>query len=439
MRQLELNLIPSPELNGTVQPWMYRFTDKALIEGLGARQYVYGVWDTLFGCWEVDIRKVRNREIIPTWPPFDAMGIWRPPVDVRLELTHQRPWNLTPKWRYEANAAFAAYFSIIPSRIRALVAPMQAMQWVGLDLIWQVPEFAHFLDEEQFRGSQQFVYACLALAKAETLPRGKRRELALNIMQEKRHNTLALIRRRITPRKTVRALTRIGGNFLGREIYDAFFNLMETNDASKRIQHLSEIDPDGLRALSQVPRSLMTSRIASFALENPNHFQIIGSSTDQEQLADFRALLALAPTLPVSLQDRLRSSVNELRSSTELEQWGQKWMTRFGQELDFPMPPHKGNAKLLPLTSPGALRRESYVMRNCLSNMLASVLGGETYFYHWNWGEAATIMVTKQNTGQWKIAEARGVQNQDLGQSTLEDIHHEFYGSAKNSHARRSG
>jgi hypothetical protein len=361
------------------------------------------------------------------------MGIWRSPIDARLELTHQRPWNLTPKWRYEANAAFAAYFSTIPSRIRALVAPMQAMQWVGLDLIWQVPEFAHFLDEEQFRGSQQFVYACLVLAKAETLSRRKRRELAFNIMRGKRHHSLAQIRQRITPRKTLRALTRIGGDLLAREIYDAFFNLMETNDASKRIQHLSEINPNGLMALSKVPQSLMNSRIVSFVLEDPDHFCIIANCHDHQKSADFKALLALVPTLSISLQERLRSSVNELRSSSELGQWGHKWMARFDRDIDFPPPPHKGNTKLFPLTSPRALRRESYVMRNCISTMLGAVLNGETYFYHWNWGEAATVMVTYQNTGRWEITEARGVQNQDLAQSTLDDIHYEFYGGNRNS------
>ena len=65
MRQLELNLTSQDGNCASIETWKYRFTKSAMVEDLGQTRYIYGLWEKLFGCWEID---VKQRAILtPLW------------------------------------------------------------------------------------------------------------------------------------------------------------------------------------------------------------------------------------------------------------------------------------------------------------------------------------------------------------------------------------
>ena len=169
MTQLEMSLTSDVENAAEGEAWNYRFTKEALVEEIESKRIIYGLWDKLFGCWVVDPATFRWCEIIPTWKPLSRNGVWRDQRDIRFltDNEHRRPHS--SRWRYTANAVFAGYFSGIPQRVRSVVAAMEHHQWLALDLIWQEPRFAQFLDEEIFNETQQYVFAGDVPVFVETL------------------------------------------------------------------------------------------------------------------------------------------------------------------------------------------------------------------------------------------------------------------------------
>ena len=141
MRQLEFNLTPRAH-DGEAAPWRYRFTKNALVEELDGNRHVYGLWESLFGCWIVDPVTRRSYEIIPTWRPLNQNGVWRDQREIRFHAAPVYRGTFSPRWRYEANAAFAGYFAGIPQVARSLVASFEHLQWLGLDLIRKEGRFA---------------------------------------------------------------------------------------------------------------------------------------------------------------------------------------------------------------------------------------------------------------------------------------------------------
>jgi hypothetical protein len=171
--------------NGPLMPWQYNFTGVSLVEQIGDTHFVYGLWDKLYGCWEIDPLNNLTREFIPTWRMFDDSGIWLSQAETRNldEICFSN--TLASQWLFEADAAFAALFSEIPRQIRSLVAPMGKYQGIALDLIWQVPELAPFIDELFHNGIEQQFLSCLAFSNTELKSRAERKDLAMLILKTK--------------------------------------------------------------------------------------------------------------------------------------------------------------------------------------------------------------------------------------------------------------
>lgn len=108
--------------------WRYELTREALIEEIGGRTRVYGRWDWKFGCWDLDVAFWQITEVVPDWPMLDRRGVWLEPQAIRGPAGHPKD----ARWRFEARAAFAAYFSLIPAWIRLAAAPSECGQWVAL-------------------------------------------------------------------------------------------------------------------------------------------------------------------------------------------------------------------------------------------------------------------------------------------------------------------
>lgn len=105
--------------------WRYRLTKEALIEEVEGRTRVYGRWDWQFGCWEIDATEGTWREVVPDWPVLDHHGVWLSPEAIRGPAGHP----VHAAWRFEARAAYAAYFSLIPTQFRLEAASHGHEQW----------------------------------------------------------------------------------------------------------------------------------------------------------------------------------------------------------------------------------------------------------------------------------------------------------------------
>jgi hypothetical protein len=422
MRQFELNLTPRTEHHGSIEPWIYKFQTGTLLEELDTRRHVYGLWDKLFGCWKIDTTSHESHEIIPTWIPLNSRGIWRDPLDIRFENAPKASWLLSAKWRYEANAAFAAYFSNIPHRIRSVVAPLDRHQWLGLDLIWQIPEFAYFLDEEIFNGSQQYVFACLALSNAETLSRTARRDLAKTIMTSRRAGLLSDLAAIPNSKKILRLLNKLGDQPCQPGTYLGLMKFLNEAPSSKELLHADTINLNAVDLLNGFPSGFVTPNFVRFVLEDPDECEILCSYDDYEAGSGFRTVVDIFPELSPDWKTRIRTSLGSVRNGNTLPDWGERWAQRLTEVIQFPSPPFLATQHLIPLATAKAVRQESQAMQNCVSRMISRVMAGEIYFYNWDGPEPATVMIEKSSDSSWRFEEAHGFNNQPLHSQTVNYI-----------------
>lgn len=133
-RWQDVTMIAMPSLllppRPTVSVW--RLTEDALVTKTAQGIRILGRWDRRFGCWEW--RDGRMAAFVPDEPVLDRRGVW-------LEPTGERDDG----W-YESRAALAAYFSLIPTPTRRLVASHGSRQWSLLEAIWRDPGLARALE-----------------------------------------------------------------------------------------------------------------------------------------------------------------------------------------------------------------------------------------------------------------------------------------------------
>lgn len=419
MRQLELNLTPRSEHRASVDPWRYRFTDNALIEEWGGRRIVYGLWEKLFGCWIVDINNYRSREIVPTWRPLNRNGVWRDQAEIRRFGGAPPPKALASKWRYEANAAFAGYFTGIPHRLRAVVAPLDHHQWLGLDLAWQEPRFADFLDAEFFNGTEQYVYACFELAKAANLNRARRRHFVETLLHCKRTEFMAEITGHPCSRTTLRVINKLGGEPLSAELYRTVIACMNDTRAAKALCHAECIDPDTIQVLSHLPSEFLVPGVVRILLEDPALATCWLEDGYTGMLGVTRHLQELLSSAPDAWRSRIMTALRGVSDVEELGNWAARWQDRLTEFLRFPPPPFPTQGRLAPIATAAEMRSEARRMRNCLRRKIASVIDNRAYFFHWDGEEQATVLIENESGRGWRFTEALGRDNTRLSPQTV--------------------
>jgi hypothetical protein len=415
MRQLEFNLTPQAEHDRGGNPWKYRYTDNALVEEIGDKRIVYGLWESLFGCWIVDPVSRRSREIVPTWRPLNQNGIWRDQWDIRFPFAPVSMGAVSPRWRYEANAAFAGYFTGIPQVARTLVASFEHFQWLGLDLIWKDQRFASFLDDELFNERQQFFFACSAMAKATDQTRAWRHVFVEALMSEKRADLLSDISGLPCSKATLRAIYKLGPTPCSRDIYLSLINFLNEHPSSKAFRHADHIPPRIISLLEKMPRELLQTNILTFLLRD---LDLItgGVETVEECLAlPIDYIFDLFSVAPVKLKAAMTVSLRQVQSLEQLCKYVYRWEPRLIEAIEFPPPPVQGfENQLIPLNSAAAMREEGRQMRNCLADLIPHVLRGSAYFFHWEDAVPATVMIENTPENGWRFYSALGKENKPL-------------------------
>ena len=426
MRQLELNLGSAEDIRGPSEPWKFHFTRVSLVENVGNTQYIYGLWNKLYGCWKIDKVNNTSKEFIPTWKMFDDNGIWLSQAETRRVENISTRKSPASRWLYEADAAFARLFSEIPRQIRSVVTPMGRYQGLALDLIWHEPELAPFIDEEFHSGTEQYVFACLALSGAEHWTRSERKKLAGKILKTKRPELISELSGLPCDRSALNNLQKLTSPPEGPGIYKAILHLMGNPVSAKVLCHTTEIRPRLATSLLEMPVGFQSSILAPYMLR-----ALLEDSAELESLEGWlsfsgrrqlQAILSMLENISKTTICRVLDSLDGIRTIDDIIDWTSRWSSRLMAKYKFPPPPFPQTGNLVPLTSVDDMIKESREMNNCLDTLIGSVLEGHTYFYSWNGPERATVMLGIVPDFGWMPSEALGLSNRPVGPFTERKI-----------------
>lgn len=426
MRQLELNLGCTEDIKGPSEPWKFRFTRLSLVEEIGNTRYVYGLWSQFFGFWKIDLANNVSKEFIPTWRLFDDKGIWLSQAETRKVSNICSGNGLASKWLYEADAAFAGLFSDIPRQIRSVVTPMGRHQGLALDLIWHEPELAPFIDEEYFNGTEQYVFACLALSSTADLNRSDRKDLARQILRSKRSELISRLAGQPCDQSAINVLYKFKGDLERPAVYKALLDLMGNPETAKILRHATKVTPQLVKILLEMPSSLQHSILGPFILralvkdiDELGIFESWLSNNGNNRLCIIIGILEVSSETFLS---QVLNSLGEIRSLDDVIWWTKRWFIRLMSRYKFPSPPFPQSENLVPITSAEDIVEEARAMNNCLDTLIGDVLAGHTFFYRWNGAERATVMLNSVPDFGWMPTEALGLSNRPVASSTELEI-----------------
>jgi hypothetical protein len=277
MEQLEMHFDPAHGPKSPVVPKQYRFTRDALVVDFDGWQLLFGLWNRMHGFWRVDEAHGLTEEVLPyRWRPLNEQGVWSLSPDAPNSHAGFGPGIGQCTVGYEANAAFVAYFDDIPKRIRRLVGGLEDYQWLALDLIWQVPEFATFLDDEIHEKRIQYFFACCALSGIVNKSRAARREFAKSIMATRRPEFLRQLSGIKCTKSVVRILNKLGKKVHAPDCYRALLRAALEPVAAKVFAHAPLIRPAGLETWLELPEQARLPNLLGIIIAEPDISEELG-------------------------------------------------------------------------------------------------------------------------------------------------------------------
>lgn len=400
----QLELFPSRERAGSFlrEECSYLTTQIALVEEFDTRRYIYGQWRHFFGCWVIDKNTGQCQSFVPSWPVLGNSLLTAEGLRDKSLSQGILQIPTSSDWRYEANAAFIAFFSAIPSWVCGIISSLGRYQWPALDMIWQVPEFASFLDDEIYAGHVQFIFACFSLDSIEQLSRKERNDLAHEMMTWKRHELLSELAGAPCTQRTVKVFYKLGELPHEKKIYLELIEAMLRPEAEKVFLHAAFISPFMAQAAHFLPLEAVHTNVLNFLAEdmNPGRLSIIRDIFD---------------ILPEGKKPDAAKSLECVKTQFSFKRWVEKWEKWILFNNPFPPPPIPGDEIIQPIVSPKMLLSEARAMKNCLMSFVESVRDGEIYFYHAQGLEPATVALRYEGGGEWSFYEAWGPNNKDLG------------------------
>jgi len=407
MSQLELDFGNLGKRSESDSTWVHRFTNDALCIETEKWTFTFGLWDYLHGTWVTDRQTGLTTEIVHDWLPLNEIGTYR---------ADKRPANagdfypIPRKWTdwCEISSAFVAYFNQIPARIRRVVGQLDGHQLLALDLIWQMPEFAWFLDEELASGRHHYFHACVELAGAERMHRRERCEFARQLMSEKRTKVLGDLIGVAQTKRSLRLLDKIlDSEPWDAEWYQTLLSVASTSTGSKALSHSTSIDFIGLLVWLQLPELLRTSNLLRIFVN------------DSYEAKQFLARIEnLFPYLSEEALQRMQDSLGTVNDNWTLMIWIETKLNDYFELIPFPSAPILGNRILTPLSSIQKMHREARKMRNCLASDIWGVCSGQRYYYHFDGFEPSTVLLERSDEDEWHFEEILGPGNSEVTRRT---------------------
>jgi len=407
MMQMELNFGTVPGAGELGATWVHRFTKNALCIETERWSFSFGLWGHLHGTWVTERRTGIAHEIVHDWQPLNRIGTYRADKRPRNEGDF---YPLPRHWMAwcEISSAFVAYFNQIPARFRRVVGQLKGHQWLALDLIWQVPEFAWFLDEEIASGRRHYFHACAELAGAEQMSRRSRKEFAHFIMSAKRSVVLGKLTSIQLSKRSHRLLNKIEDEEVwDAEWYRELFMVSVTPSGSKAFSHAGSIDFYGIMHWNFLPPKLQLTNLLRLLVSN--------TSVADQFVYEIQDPLKL---LPEGVLERVRTSLSNVTDHHSLACWPDNHLENFLASLPFPQSPIPGTEDLTPLDSASLMIEEARKMQNCLESDIWGVRSGARYYFHWNGTEDATVLLEKNDEDEWYFSEMLGTENDDVPRQT---------------------
>jgi hypothetical protein len=344
---------------------------------------------------------------LPVWQPLSELGTWCAPERTLLEEDY---FPFPSNWMTccEVSSSFIAYFDQIPYRIRRVIGQLKGHQWLALDLIWQVPEFAWFLDNEIAEGRRHYFHACVELSGVQMMPRQCRKLFARSLLSKRRSSILSELTGFPNSRKSHRLLGKISG----RDPWSAlsYFNMMEiasTASGAKALAHAQTIAHEGIAYWQELPCHLKTGNLLRLFASSKTIVDLF-----YEETAD------LFWNVSNDVLERLRASLSTITNHESLTGWIDGKFQKLIEIHPLPDPPVRGSSQLVPLDSASGMYIEAHKMGNCLDGDIFSVRAGERYYYHWNGSEPATVLLEQSDSGDWYFSQILGPGNTGVSRQT---------------------
>jgi hypothetical protein len=366
----------------------FELTRDALVERLGGVTFVYGRWDRLFACWH-DAQE-RWTEFAPRWPLLDYFG--EPLASEDDEL----------------GAVLGSYARLVPIEIRRLAGPFASWQWVVLAAVSDEPELVKELATELRAVGPGFVAGCLALARADELDGRARYHLLDRVLHEKRRELVNELVGQSGASLPVSCLVKLDPESATRVSCDRLLRLARDPRRARAVSHLRAITATTLRVAEELPAATCSPRV----------IELLSECTTEDAGEVLEALSLVASSRRDRLDD-LAQALGRASDASCLIALAENWRERL---MPFPAPPIAGTEALRPLSSAAAMRREALDMRNCLARLVAPVLEGVVYFYHWGGDEPATVGLRRRGTARWRLDRCLGAANAELSATTRKAV-----------------
>ena len=416
----------------------FNLTREALIESYGSKQYIYGRWDRIFGCWST-AGDGSSTPFVPRWPLINKFGELaidipkprtfldeRDPSDIEdwaNYFRHFDPVEYSTFLNYTFDselvvdcsseyAAFAEYIDFIPYKIRLVAGAFGSAQWTVLAMIHATPDFESFLRKELRSVGNGFISACLKLADAQAFDPRELSTFCKRLMHEKRIDLLASLTGQQLRTRAVNLLEKLEIDSWSTDALVQLFALSNDSDMARILGHMPKISSQAVWWLSRLPHWICSSKLIETLSE-------CDESTRLHVAADFSDLIREVNTHYPNQRLSVASAFSKAND------WLRVWELVNKQQLFlscFPPPPFPGLGKLQPLTSAKMLRAEGFRMRNCIGDLAESCQNGQRYFYRWDAQEPATVELLKHGSGSWEVLQCLGLRNQPLTQETVQEI-----------------
>jgi hypothetical protein len=193
---------------------------------------------------------------------------------------------------------------------------------------------------------------------------------------------------------------------------------MTEERTAKALSHTDEIDPVAIDALTGLPDAFVLPNVARILLTEPGAAEDLIDLMFGEVGSSIETIVGILPSVPHHLQSSAIHSLSQVRSFQQFLEWSKKWENHINEALRFPKPPFPGHRLLTPLTTAAAVKNEALAMRNCVRSLMPSIMGGDTYLFHWGGQEPATVGLFVDPDDGWNCVLALGFDNAPLSSHT---------------------
>lgn len=207
----------------------------------------------------------------------------------------------------------------------------------------------------------------------------------------------------------MKALSRLGETLWEAADYDLFLSLFSDENTAQVLRHTDEIRPEQLRLIRKLPVMLRGAKILR---------HIPDSKGAVDDLAEAFGLAV------------------RMRGKDQAESVARRWERAASSERLFDMaaedlqPTRFGNMLAPPDLPPAffrvvdrkTLEQVALEFRNCLRDFTSDIAAGHMAVYVLRDGAQRAVLALRQDPAGWRLAEAKGKGNRDLGEETLRFI-----------------